>query len=172
MTLNDKPLLWRFLETPAKLDEKIIKTLDKLSANNRRSQEIFTCGEAENLSNQKKNSYDVFCKIEYNRTVSCRGLFHIAFPLIFNGSSVFMKYSICQTHPRKKKSYLTRNVSRVFCKPNFSYLTDEHAFKSTSTWYQMLVVTEKKEPNKKQNYSGYHLYCMETKNTLKRCIFL
>lgn len=33
----------------------------------------------------------------------------------------------------------------------------------------MLVVTEKKEPNKKQNYSGYHLYCMETKNTLKRC---
>lgn len=62
MTLNDKPLLWRFLETPAKLDEKIIKTLDKLSANNRRSQEIFTCGEAENLSNQKKNSYDVFCK--------------------------------------------------------------------------------------------------------------
>lgn len=55
-----------------------------------------------------------FAKIEYNRTVSCRGLFHIAFPLIFNGSSVFMKYSICQTHPRKKKSYLTRNVSRVF----------------------------------------------------------
>lgn len=49
-----------------------------------------------------------FAKIEYNRTVSCRGLFHIAFPLIFNGSSVFMKYSICQTHPRKKKSYLTR----------------------------------------------------------------
>lgn len=49
----------------------------------------------------------------------------------------------------KKKSYLTRNVSRVFCKPNFSYLTDEHAFKSTSTWYQMLVVTEKKRTQQK-----------------------
>lgn len=66
------------------------------------------------IKSKEKIRMMYFAKIEYNRTVSCRGLFHIAFPLIFNGSSVFMKYSICQTHPRKKKSYLTRNVSRVF----------------------------------------------------------
>lgn len=52
---------------------------------------------------------------------------------------------------QEKKNNIWQEMSpEFFCKPNFriSYLTDEHVFKSTSTWYQMLVV---KEPNKKKS---------------------
>lgn len=103
-----------------------------------------------------------------NRTVSCRGLFHIAFPLIFNGSSVFMKYSICQTLPRKK-NHIWQEMSPEFFANQTSLiwqtnmLSKVHQRDTKCLW--------SKNPTKKQNQSGFHLYCMETKNTFKKDVY-
>lgn len=50
-------------------------------------------------------------------------------------------------------------MSLSFCKPKFSYLTDDHAFKSKYMRYQMLVVTEKTPQQKTKNKSELGFIC-------------
>lgn len=96
-----------------------------------------------------------FAKIKYNRTISCRGLFRFAFPLIFTGSLFFLWNIVSAKRSLEKKNYIWHEMCPSFCKPNFSYLTDEHVFKSTYMWYQMLVVNEKKTLRKNKSELGF-----------------
>lgn len=76
-----------------------------------------------------------------------------------------------------KRSQEKKIISDKKCLPSFfANQTSESLIWQTNMFSKVHQHDTKclwsKNPTKKQNQSGFHLYCMETKNTLKRCIFL